>query len=99
MSKHTHPPPPAAPRKPSQAALRAEARRLAAATDAPDTTDIPDTADLRIAGRGRFRRPVKRQVTLRLDADLLDFFARDGAGYQTRLNAALREWVEARRGR
>ena len=80
-------------------ALRAEAEKLAATTEAPDTTEIPDTADLSGGERGRFWRPVKRQVTLRLDADLLDFFARDGAGYQTRLNAALRDWVEGRRGR
>jgi len=80
-------------------ALRAEAERLAATMAAPDTSEIPDTADLSGGERGRFWRPVKRQVTLRLDADLLDFFARDGTGYQTRLNAALRDWVEGRRGR
>ncbi|HEV7267711.1 MAG TPA: BrnA antitoxin family protein [Falsiroseomonas sp.] len=79
--------------------LRAEAERLAHATDAPDTSDTPDTVDFSRAERGRFWRPVKRQVTLRLDADLLEFFARDGAGYQSRLNAALREWVEAHRRR
>ena len=79
--------------------LRAEAKRLARATGAPDTADILDTADFTGAERGRFWRPVKRQVTLRLDADLLAFFASDGAGYQTRLNAALREWVEAHRRR
>lgn len=81
------------------AALRAEAALLAKAGDAADPGDIPETADFAQAERGRFWRPVKRQVTLRLDADLIEFFARDGAGYQTRLNAALREWVQARRGR
>lgn len=81
------------------AALQAEAAQLARAGDATDTGDIPETTDFSHAERGRFWRPVKRQVTLRLDADLIEFFARDGAGYQTRLNAALREWVEARRGR
>lgn len=79
--------------------LLAEAQRLAAETTPPDTSDMPEVADWSAAERGRFWRPVKRQVTLRLDADLLDYFARDGAGYQTRLNAALREWVESRRGR
>jgi uncharacterized protein (DUF4415 family) len=79
--------------------LVAEAERLARDATPPDTADIPETKDWSQAQQGRFWRPVKRQVTLRLDADLLDFFARDGAGYQTRLNAALREWVEARRGR
>lgn len=88
---------PADPRR--LAALRAEAARLATAGDATDTGDIPETVDFARAERGRFWRPVKRQVTLPLDADLIEYFARDGAGYQTRLNAALRESVEARRGR
>ncbi|MBU8542978.1 MULTISPECIES: BrnA antitoxin family protein [Roseomonadaceae] len=79
--------------------LLAEAKRLAADATPPDTSDMPEVTDWSAAERGRFWRPVKRQVTLRLDADLLDYFARDGAGYQTRLNAALREWVESRRGR
>ena len=36
-------------------------------------------------------RPVKKPVTLRLDADLLVWFQRDGRGYQTRINEALRK--------
>ncbi len=35
-------------------------------------------------------RPVKTPVTLRLDADVLAWFQRDGRGYQTRINQALR---------
>jgi uncharacterized protein (DUF4415 family) len=35
-------------------------------------------------------RPVKKPVTLRLDADLLAWFQRGGRGYQTRINQALR---------
>lgn len=73
--------------------------RLAAETTPPDTSDMPEVADWSRAERGRYFRPIKRQVTLRLDADLLDHFAKDGVGYQTRLNAALREWVEAKRRR
>lgn len=37
----------------------------------------------------------KRQITLRLDADILDFFRYQGARYQTRINAVLRAYVEA----
>jgi uncharacterized protein (DUF4415 family) len=42
----------------------------------------------------------KKQVTLRLDAEVLDFFRKDGKGYQTRINNVLRAFVEAhvRRG-
>jgi len=36
-------------------------------------------------------RPVKKPVTLRLDADLVAWFQRDGRGYQTRINQALRK--------
>lgn len=36
-------------------------------------------------------KPLKKPVTLRLDADLLAWFQRDGRGYQTRINRALRK--------
>jgi uncharacterized protein (DUF4415 family) len=36
-------------------------------------------------------KPVKKPVTLRLDADLLAWFQRAGRGYQTRINRALRK--------
>ena len=37
----------------------------------------------------------KRQITLRLDAEVLEFFKHMGARYQTRINAVLRAYVEA----
>jgi len=37
----------------------------------------------------------KRQITLRLDADVLDFFKHTGSRYQTRINAVLRAYVQA----
>lgn len=37
----------------------------------------------------------KRQVTLRLDGDVLDFFRKAGRGYQTRINRVLKAFVEA----
>jgi uncharacterized protein (DUF4415 family) len=40
----------------------------------------------------------KQQVTLRLDADVLGFFKETGKRYQSRINAALREYVSAHRG-
>jgi uncharacterized protein (DUF4415 family) len=39
----------------------------------------------------------KQQLTLRLDADVIDWFKAHGAGYQTRMNAVLRSYVEAHR--
>jgi uncharacterized protein (DUF4415 family) len=40
----------------------------------------------------------KQQVTLRLDADVLGFFKETGERYQSRINAALREYVSAHKG-
>jgi uncharacterized protein (DUF4415 family) len=49
--------------------------------------------------RGPFYRPIKRPLSLRVDADIVDWFQRQGQGYQTRMNLALREYVERRRKR
>ena len=43
---------------------------------------------------GDIYRPLKKPVTLRLDADVLAWFKRDGRRYQTRINAALRRVME-----
>ena len=39
----------------------------------------------------RYYRPIKKPITLRLDADVLAWFQRQGPGYQTRINRALRK--------
>ena len=41
----------------------------------------------------------KKQITLRLDPDVLAFFRKSGKGYQTTINAVLRKYVESRRGK
>jgi uncharacterized protein (DUF4415 family) len=74
-----------------QAALNAVAAMPASEID---TSDSPEVRDWRGAVRGGLYRPVKRLTSLRLDADLLEWFRRGGEGYQTRINAALREYVE-----
>lgn len=38
-----------------------------------------------------FYKPIKKPVTLRLDADVLAWFQKQGRGYQTRINRALRK--------
>lgn len=76
---------------------RAELERLAALPDeAIDTSDIPPLDERFWANATRFRdralyRPVKRSTTVRLDADVLQWLKGKGKGYQTRLNAILRE--------
>ena len=62
-----------------------------------DTDDMPEVEDWSGARRAVFYRPVKQQITLRLDADLIDWFKRHhpkGEGYQTSINRALREYVK-----
>lgn len=41
----------------------------------------------------------KKQLTMRLDPDIVAFFKADGRGYQTRINAVLRAYVDAARER
>ncbi len=41
-----------------------------------------------------FYKPVKKPVTLRLDADVIAWFKKDGRKYQSRINAALRNLME-----
>ncbi len=80
---------------------KAELRALAEQPDDTiDYSDIPATTAKDWVGAevGRFYRPLKSQLTLRLDADVLDWFRRessDGKGYQTRINKVLREYVAA----
>ena len=62
-----------------------------------DLSDIPETTDWTGAVRGKFYRPVKQQITLRIDADVIAWFkgqTPSGRGYQTNINKALREHVQ-----
>ena len=64
--------------------------------DRIDTADVPELLDWSDARRGVFYKPVKQQITLRLDADIVTWFkmhAAGGRGYQTDINRALREHV------
>ena len=57
-----------------------------------DLSDIQEIKDLPSdAVIGRFYRPKKTSVTIRLDADVLAWLRATGAGYQTRVNTYLRE--------
>ena len=78
--------------------VQAQIRALEALPDDRiDTTDAPEILDWSDARRGVFYRPVKQQITQRLDADIITWFkahARGGSGYQTDINGALREHVQ-----
>lgn len=83
--------------------------RLNALADRPDSeidfSDIPELDDefFKNAVQGMmYRKLHKQQTTLRLDADILDWFkrhAKNGKGYQTDINKALRAYVVAQEKR
>lgn len=66
-----------------------------------DFSDIPELTPETFAHAVRRHglKPVsrKQQVTLRLDADILDWFRAQGSGYQTKINQLLRAYVDAHR--
>ena len=78
-------------------AQQAELEALAALPDDHiDTRDMPEVCDWSGARRGLFFRPIKQQLTLRIDADVIAWFKQHtphGEGYQTRINRALREYM------
>ncbi len=78
---------------------RRELEALAALPDERiDTRALPEIRDWSGARRGLFYRPVKQQITLRIDADVVAWFRRHAPkGYQTNMNRALREYVVRRR--
>ncbi len=69
----------------------------AAIADDPDAAPIVEAAWFAEAAK---RLPNKKQITLRLDEDVIEFFRQEGDRYQTRMNAVLRAFMEhARRAR
>ena len=73
-----------------------ELQRLAARPDSEiNLSDIPELTDKfwQNAVRNPFYRPIKKQVTLRLDADVIAWLRKHGKGYQTKANSLLREMM------
>lgn len=77
--------------------------RLAKVMGQPDeaieTSDIAEwtAADFARAERGKFYRPIKAQITAKVDKDVLAWLKADGPGYQSRMNAILRREMLASR--
>ncbi|MGA8491304.1 MAG: BrnA antitoxin family protein [Terriglobales bacterium] len=64
---------------------------IAAKRDADiDFSDVPEVVDWSGAEIGKFYRPPKKAVTMRLDQDVLDWLKAYGKGYQTKVNLLLR---------
>jgi uncharacterized protein (DUF4415 family) len=61
-----------------------------------DLTDLPEVLDWSGAVVGKYYRPLKKSLTIRLDADVLAWLKAQGRGYQTRINLLLRSAMENR---
>lgn len=60
-----------------------------------DYTDVPET-DEDFWKNAKVMLPKnKRQITLRIDDDIIEWFQKKGKGYQTKINAILRSYVDA----
>jgi uncharacterized protein (DUF4415 family) len=73
---------------------KAELRTMASLPDSEvDTSDIPEMTEeqFKLSVRRRLYRPVKQQITARVDADIVGWLKSKGEGYQTRLNLILRK--------
>jgi len=80
--------------QPLTARQKREIQALAAMPeDKIDTSDIPELPPgaWKDAVRGKWYRPVKQPVSIRLDADVLAWLKSQGSGYQTKVNIFLRE--------
>jgi uncharacterized protein (DUF4415 family) len=75
-----------------------EIATLATMKDAEiDTSDIPEVKVWSGAAIGKFYRPIKERVTIRIDADVLAWLRSQGRGYQTRINNLLRAAIRQRK--
>lgn len=64
--------------------------------DFSDCPEIPPEMFAKgIVRQGLTHKPNKAQVTLRIDQDVLDWFREQGKGYQTKINALLRAYMDA----
>lgn len=71
-------------------------KKTSARVDDPDNpawTENMLGAPVLKRGRGPQAAPTKVLTSLRIDADILEFFKAQGSGYQSRINAALRKAI------
>jgi uncharacterized protein (DUF4415 family) len=61
-----------------------------------DFSDIPEMGEefFKNAVIGKFYRPIKKPITIRLDADVLQWFKHEGKGYQSKINEVLRHHMQ-----
>ena len=75
------------------------ARVDALGDDDIDLSDTPEWTEARFAKarhRGPQKAPVKQPVSIRLSPEVVEYFKAEGSGWQTRIDAVLREYVASR---
>lgn len=84
--------------KPATRDISAELAVIDAMTDDEiDFSDAPEIKDWTGAVRGKFYRPEKQAVTIRLDADVVAWFKGSEPKYQTAVNRVLRDYMLSHR--
>ncbi len=85
-------------KKPSRKSSKTDWRKVDRLSDSDlDTSELPPL-DAEFFKHAELRMPAgKQSVTVRLDTDVLAWFRTQGKGYQTRINAVLRTYMEAQR--
>ena len=63
-----------------------------------DTSDIPALGD-DFFNNASLRLPGKKSITIRLDTDVYEWFKGQGKGYQTKINALLRTFMESQKNK
>ena len=80
----------------SRKSTKSDLARLDALRDEDiDYSDIPELDESFFEKEAVQWPPHKKQLTIRLDEDVLDWLKGQGRGYQTRINAILRAYYEA----
>ena len=82
--------------KPSKKHSKTNWDKVKAKTDSQiDTSEIPEL-DTEFFKSAKLRMPsTKTSITVRLDTEVLEWYKNQGKGYQTRINAVLRTYMEA----
>ncbi len=57
-------------------------------------TSLPGCLQAKLSTRGPQKAPVKERITMRLSPEVVARFRASGPGWQTRIDAALKEWLE-----
>ncbi len=80
----------------SKKSIKSDLNRIDAMSDKDiDYSDIPELDDTFFENARVVVPPGKKQLTIRLDEDVLEWLKNQGPGYQTRINAIVRAYYEA----